>query len=675
MLAKLNFCFTLLSVTAAMAATQDFRLGVNYAELIPAGSLTTVYQAVTATDAQGAIYIWVSGATTSATTEDSYLIKLRGNQIVYRNMLPFIAVAMAVDPAGNVYLITSPSAGSYAVVKLGTDGATVEYNMGTAPNVTLTGLAVDSAGRAYVAGFVVGASLPITPGAYQQTPPSADGSNAFVMRLKPSGAIDYATYLGGSSQASSLGIAVDAEGSAFVTGNAYSADFPTTPGAYLAASGIPNFNYAPFLVRLSADGSALIYSTFTSVSEYTAYYVAVDSADNAVIVLTTPFGAVASVVERFNPQGTAIGFSRLLPASSANGLAVDAAGNTYVSLTANANFAAVNSLAPCQTAASGALAVLDGNGNILQATYIPGAFGPFGFALGVNSTINVVGAPAASYAATQQFEGSSGGPLFLTSLSQDTSAPIVQLACFANAASYDGAAISAGEIVSLFGQGLGPGAGTQPQAAANGFPKQLAGVQVTFNGTPGPLLYVQNGQINAISPWALQGSAADVCVVYNGSPTNCVTRPVANQHPGVFTLDGVYAAAVNQDGSLNTASNPAQVGSTVSIFATGMGPIDPPQPDGAILGLPLPSNVLQASVYWLQDTFFIGTIAVSTAVSYGGPAPFAVAGFSQVDFVVANTDTPYGGQAPFILQTGPQMSMGAIIVPGSNGFLVHVVGE
>lgn len=673
MLLRPSLCFALLSSTAAMAAAQNFRLGVNYAELIPAGSLTTVYNAVTATDAQGAIYIWVIGATTSPTTEASYLIKLSGNQVVYQNLLAFVPVAMAVDPAGNVYL-TSYAAGNYAVVKLGTDGATVEYTTNMGPNVALTGLAVDATGRAYLAGYTPGNGIQATPGAYQQMPASTSStaSNAFVLRLKPTGAIDYATYLGGTSQAYSCGIAVDASGSAFVTGLALSADFPTTTGAYLSASGIPNFNSAPFLVRLSADGSALIYSTFANVSEYAPYFVAVDSTDNAVMALTSSSG-VASVVERFSSEGTAIAFSKLLPASSPGGLGVDAAGNTYVSMTANANFAAMNSLAPCETAASGALTVLDGNGNILQSTYIPGSSGTVGFALGADSTINVVGAPAATYTPTQQLSGSSGGPLFLTNLSQNPSAPVLQLACVANAASYDSAAISGGEIVSLFGQGLGPDTGTQPQTEKNGFPKQLAGVHVTFNGTPGPLLYVQSAQINAIAPWALLGATVNVCVVYNGSPTNCVARPVVNQHPGVFTLDGVYAAALNEDGSFNTASNPAQVGSTVSIFATGLGPINPPQPDGAIVGLPLPSNVLQAGVYWLDDTFFIGVIAISTTVSYGGPAPFEVAGVSQVNFVVVKTE--YGGQAPFILQAGGPMSMGAIIEPGSNGFLVHVAGE
>src|ERR1019366_7361637 len=110
------------------------------------------------------------------------------------------------------------------------------------------------------------------------------GPDAFVVRLKPQGAIDYATYLGGSSQAWSDGIVVDALGAAFIIGATNSAKFPVTPGAYLAASGIPNFSASSFLARLSPDGSALIYSTFTDAQSDHDAAVAVDSADNAVVL-------------------------------------------------------------------------------------------------------------------------------------------------------------------------------------------------------------------------------------------------------------------------------------------------------------------------------------------------------------------------------------------------------
>src|ERR1022692_1862971 len=119
--------------------------------------------------------------------------------------------------------------------------------------------------------------------------------------------------------------------------------------------------------------------------------------------------------------------------------------------------------------------------------------------LGVDSTVYVVGSPTASSTPTQQLAGSQPGLglLFLTSFSQDAIAQVVQLACIGNAASYDSTGIAGGEMVSLFGQGLGPANGAQPQVDAHtGFPKQLDGGAVTFDGTPGPLLYAQDGQVN-----------------------------------------------------------------------------------------------------------------------------------------------------------------------------------
>ena len=174
----------------------------------------------------------------------------------------------------------------------------------------------------------------------------------------------------------------------------------------------------------------------------------------------------------------------------------------------------------------------------------------------------------------------------VTHLAQTPGATTVPLACLGNAASYDSLTISPGELVSLFGNGLGPATAAQPQVTmASGFPTALGGVQVTFNGIAAPLLYVQENQINAIVPWELSAfSQVDVCVIYNGAAPACTGTSVFPAHPGVFMLDQYHAVAVNQNGKLNTASNPANVGDIVSIFATGLGVTNRVPADGSIVG-------------------------------------------------------------------------------------------
>jgi hypothetical protein len=122
------------------------------------------------------------------------------------------------------------------------------------------GIAVDSAGNAYGAGFTGSTNFPTTTGAFQTT--LGGGRNAFVTKLNPTGStLVYSTYLGGSLFDEGLGIAVDATGSAYVTGDTQSSNFPTTPGAFQTIFG-GGFSDA-FLTKLHPTGTApLVYSTY-----------------------------------------------------------------------------------------------------------------------------------------------------------------------------------------------------------------------------------------------------------------------------------------------------------------------------------------------------------------------------------------------------------------------------
>ncbi|HEX5858177.1 MAG TPA: SBBP repeat-containing protein [Microbacterium sp.] len=121
-------------------------------------------------------------------------------------------------------------------------------------------IAVDDEGAAYVAGFTGSTNFPTTAGAHDPT--HNGGSDAFVLKLSPDGAaLEYSSYLGagGFSFDGANGIAVDDEGSAYVTGFAGGGTFPTTPGVH---DGSHNGRNDVYVTKFNPSGSALAYSTF-----------------------------------------------------------------------------------------------------------------------------------------------------------------------------------------------------------------------------------------------------------------------------------------------------------------------------------------------------------------------------------------------------------------------------
>jgi len=489
-------------------------------------------------------------------------------------------------------------------------GTAFLYQVFLGQGVYPTGIAVDPSGKAYITGFA-DKTLQTTANAYETA--SQDGG-PFVVQLNPDGSVGYATYVDPPNDEVTA-IAVDPTGSAVLLGT--TDDLPITPGAYSSTGG------PAFLAKLKPDGSGLVYATYTGYGDQPTG-LSLDANGNPGVSVVFGYPYSRSALRAFNSTGTALLWTTTLPPNlSLNAMAVDQAGNTYAVGASNAaNLAVKNPVAPCGSAF---LDVYGPSGELLQSTYLPSGAG---LTTAPDGAVDVVSNPGQPQVPN--------GSWLLVHLSQQPNATPLQLACVGNAASYDPGPVAPGELVSLFGQGLGPAQGVQPKVnLKSGFPNQLANVQVTFDGKPAPLLYVQDNQINTIVPWSLTvGATTEICVVYKEAITNCIERSVASVAPAVFmSEDGIHAAALNQDGSINSSTNPAKPGSIVSIFANGLGPITPAQPDGSIVGMPLPVNTEQWSVGYLFATIQTGAHFTSVVdVKYAGPAPFQTAGVSQINF-------------------------------------------
>ncbi len=212
-----------------------------------------------------------------------------------------------------------------------------------------------------------------------------------------------------------------------------------------------------------------------------------------------------------------------------------------------------------------------------------------------------------------------------------------------NAATLAPGPVAPGEIATLFGANLGPATLVNFQLNEDQLTATLAETQVLFDNIPAPLIYVMAGQVSAIVPFAVAGTTeVRVQVQQRGLKSNVVIVPVATAAPGLFTMDssGKGPAAIhNQNYTVNSASNPAEKGSVVILWATGGGETDPQVADGRLASpevLPRPK---------LPMTVRIG--GLDAEVLYAGSAPGMVVGLLQVNVRVP--DGVASGAVPVLL--------------------------
>ena len=291
---------------------------------------------------------------------DAFVTKFNasGNALIYSTYLGGTAsdrgYGIAVDNAGNAFVtgVTSSSnfpvvaafqptlagGGNAFVTKLNAAGSALIFSTylgggGEQGN----GITTDASGNAYVVGTTSSNNFP-TVNPFQATMGGWGHGiltgytyiDAFLTKFNPSGSVFYSTFLGGHSQDDGSGVAVDSAGDAYVVGDTTSPDFPLMNALQPTVSS----TYTPFVTKFNASGSALLYSTYWGTG--IAPGVAVDAAGDAYV--TGNGGSVplvnaiqacpGSFISKFDPSGSSLIYSTCGVGGKA--IAVDGAGNAYV---------------------------------------------------------------------------------------------------------------------------------------------------------------------------------------------------------------------------------------------------------------------------------------------------------------------------------------------------------
>lgn len=331
-------------------------------------------------------------------------------------------------------------------------------------------------------------------------------------------------------------------------------------------------------------------------------------------------------------------------------LAADRAGNLYVSDYSNNRIRKIATDGTISTIAGNGTRGYSGDGGPALQAALGDCYG-----LAVDAAGNVYMTHA----------GLIDSPAVIRLLEPDGPPPVIS--AITNAASNFAGAIAPGEIVVVYHSGIGPAQLHDfhlNQAGLVG--TQLDRTQVTFNGTPAPLLYTWTTSLAAVVPYSVaapdpaQNAFADVQLTFRGVSSTALRVPVTSSEATLFTADSSgrgQAAALNEDGSYNSPENPAKIGSVVTLYATGEGQTSPPGIDGKLGAEPLPVPVLPVSVV-------IGD-QEAELVSAGG-ALSAVAGLMEVKVKVPSGVSPGDAVPVRLYVAGTGTPQGATIAVAGN---------
>jgi uncharacterized protein (TIGR03437 family) len=506
-----------------------------------------------AVDAQGNVYLAgetdtpdlpVTGSYTpsqySTYYGDGYLTKFdpTGTRYVYSNLFggsgEDVVYGLALDSSNHAWIVGATASPDYPVSRSGApqasagggvDAFATAFDANGTPyySTFLAGsgddyanaVAVGTDGAVYVTGSTTSTNFLKTASAVQVS--SKGGADAFVVKLSAAGALVYATYLGGSADDIAYGIAVDAGGAAYVTGQTLSADFPVQNAAQGALGGTDG-KADLFVTKLDSVGATLVYSTYVGGGDEDGAY----------------------------------------------GIAVDAGGNAFVSgYSKSKDFPLRDAFQQTLNGPLNAVALaLDASGQPIFESFLGGSgdgktTGDTGGAAALNCASGLVVAGSTSstdFPVTSGVYGakSSGGlDAFVARVKIGTKATI-QDSGVVNSATLSAGPVAPGSLVSVLGSGLA-----------------LAGGSLTVNGNAVPVISASDGRIDfQLPPDAPAGDAKLTVAV-----------PCGTTDPAGFTIAAVAPyvnqSVLNEDGTPNAADHPAATGSVITAKVTGAGPLDP----------------------------------------------------------------------------------------------------
>ncbi len=601
----------------------------------------------------------------------SFVTKLDPNgEVVFSDLLGGSAIsygeAVAVTPAGQILVSgaidSTTLTGANAPPFPGTPGAYKTPNtvgaylleldpsgvkmIFSALGIGGSAIALDSSGNIYVAGSTGQLDYPTTPGAYQTKFPkivdcsspdcgfSYPGSNQYVTKVDPTGStLIYSTAVTGTNNTGNGGLAVDQAGNVYLTGFAGTGYPYTVPAPPLGGGQAPVYPALPFLTKLDPAGQTLLFSVpvggaGVQLDSAGGVYVGGEvAAAGSIVFIPSGIPALAGVPSQCLPSGGPASVTH----DSAYVAEVDAASGNLL----GSKFIGGSALSLSGAALHGSTLWIAGSAGLPNFPFTPNAL-----------TLVNFGAvtPMGAYLGAVDF----GQP--------QPPAGTPQIGCIVDAADLAVAGpVARYQLLTIFGTGLGPATAV---SASDSSTTKLGGVSVSF--TPitsylfpppplaAPLLYASSTQINLAVPmldFSLGFAAMQLTV--NGVSSPPMQLPLEFANPSLFPV------VLNKDGSVNSSSNAAPLGSTVSMFVNGLSGLYPQFPQESDIPLQLSTsdgwsvtNIVPATPFVLRVDLQVPS-SLSSKLIYCPPAPNQAFCNASIEVSLYYFDTESGLVANF----------------------------